>query len=161
MDPVVEPTLNTSPRTFVLDRHYDVSKVSDTGIVAEGVVFGDGAVALRWPGENATTRTFVTVPLLFDQEPARSTTCGASSRGRSLSQRSGTSLTRFWRRSGSLPRAGERARSDWAAPRSPFHPEALVRGSRSAPLPSSSSAAPRRGRCGPISRGGGAGRGAL
>jgi hypothetical protein len=60
VDSVVEPTLNTSPRTFVLDRHSDVSGVSGTGIVAEGVVFSDGAVALRWPGENATTTTFET-----------------------------------------------------------------------------------------------------
>ena len=35
-------------RRFVLVRHEDVSGVSGTGVVAEGVVFGDGRVALRW-----------------------------------------------------------------------------------------------------------------
>ncbi|MFC0627471.1 hypothetical protein [Kribbella deserti] len=46
------------PRTFVLDRHHDVSGVSGTGVVAEGVVFSDGSAALRWPGRYATTTTF-------------------------------------------------------------------------------------------------------
>lgn len=49
-----------APRVFVLDRHVDVSGVSGTGVVAEGVVWSDGAVALRWTGENATTTTFET-----------------------------------------------------------------------------------------------------
>jgi hypothetical protein len=88
----------------------------------------------------------VTVPLPFDQGPTRSTACEASSRGRSLSRRSRTSLTLLGRRTGPLSRAGERARSDWAAPRSPFHFEDLLRGSRSALLASSPSGAPRRGR---------------
>ncbi len=35
-------------RRFVLERIEDVSKTSGTGIVAEGVEFSDGAVALRW-----------------------------------------------------------------------------------------------------------------
>jgi hypothetical protein len=91
----------------------------------------------------------MTVPLPFDQGPARSTACEASSRGRSLSRRSRTSLTILGRRTGPLSRAGERARSDWAAPRSPFHPEDLLRGSRSVPLASSPSGAPGRGRRGP------------
>lgn len=51
---------DSRPRVFVLDRHLDVSGVSGTGHVAEGVVWSDGAVALRWPGENATTTTFET-----------------------------------------------------------------------------------------------------
>lgn len=33
---------------FVLERIEDVSGTSGTGIVAEGVEFSDGAVALRW-----------------------------------------------------------------------------------------------------------------
>jgi hypothetical protein len=49
-----------APRVFVLDRRVDVSGVSGTGVVAEGVVWSDGAVALRWTGENATTTTFET-----------------------------------------------------------------------------------------------------
>ncbi|MGH3360497.1 MAG: hypothetical protein ACRDO7_16970 [Nocardioidaceae bacterium] len=35
-------------RRFLLVRHSDPSGVSGTGIVAQGVEFGDGAVALRW-----------------------------------------------------------------------------------------------------------------
>ena len=33
---------------FVLDRSKDVSGVSGTGVVAEGVMFSDGTAALRW-----------------------------------------------------------------------------------------------------------------
>jgi hypothetical protein len=50
----------TAPRTFVLDRRRDISGVSGTGLVAEGVVWSDGAVALRWSGENPTTVAFET-----------------------------------------------------------------------------------------------------
>lgn len=50
----------TAPRVFVLDRRRDVSGVSGTGLVAEGVVWSDGAVALRWPGDNPTTVAFET-----------------------------------------------------------------------------------------------------
>ena len=35
-------------RTFVLRRNEDISGVSGTGIVAEGIEFSDGVVALRW-----------------------------------------------------------------------------------------------------------------
>jgi len=42
-------------RMFELVRHHDVSGVSGTGIVAEGVVWTDGAVALRWYGEHPST----------------------------------------------------------------------------------------------------------
>jgi hypothetical protein len=53
------------------------------------------------------------------------------------SLRLGTALTIRGRGGGPLSRAGERASSDWAAPRSPFHPEDLMRDPRSAPLSSS------------------------
>jgi hypothetical protein len=43
------------PRIFELVRHADVSGVSGTGVVAEGCVFTDGSVALRWRGENPAT----------------------------------------------------------------------------------------------------------
>lgn len=43
------------PRTFELVRHADVSGVSGTGVVAEGCVFTDGSVALRWRGDNPAT----------------------------------------------------------------------------------------------------------
>jgi hypothetical protein len=40
---------------FQLDRIEDKSGVSGTGIVADGVVFPDGTVALRWRGETRST----------------------------------------------------------------------------------------------------------
>ncbi|MFC0628317.1 hypothetical protein [Kribbella deserti] len=43
------------PRIFELVRHADVSGVSGTGVVAEGCVFTDGSVALRWRGDNPAT----------------------------------------------------------------------------------------------------------
>ena len=43
-------------RTFTLRRDTDVSGVSGTGTVAEGVEFSDGTVALRWTvGEHRST----------------------------------------------------------------------------------------------------------
>lgn len=42
-------------RRFQLVRHVDVSGVSGTGAVAEGVEFTDGTVSLRWYGEWPTT----------------------------------------------------------------------------------------------------------
>lgn len=38
-------------RNFLLHRDEDVSGVSGTGIVAEGCVFNDGTVVLRWRGD--------------------------------------------------------------------------------------------------------------
>jgi hypothetical protein len=38
------------PRRFLLDRLVDVSGVSGTGVVAEGVRWSDGTAALRWHG---------------------------------------------------------------------------------------------------------------
>jgi hypothetical protein len=35
-------------RTFILIRDEDVSGISGTGAVAEGVEFGDGGVVVRW-----------------------------------------------------------------------------------------------------------------
>lgn len=43
-------------RRFVLSRDIDVSGVSGTGVVAEGVEFVDGKVALRWcAGDHRST----------------------------------------------------------------------------------------------------------
>ncbi|MDH6199170.1 hypothetical protein M2272_005838 [Mycobacterium frederiksbergense] len=48
-----------SARRFVLERVEDVSGVSGTGTVAEGVQFSDGRVALRWVvGEHRSTVTW-------------------------------------------------------------------------------------------------------
>lgn len=47
------------PRRFVLERSEDITGVSGTGIVAEGIAFGDGRVALRWiVGEHRSTVTW-------------------------------------------------------------------------------------------------------
>jgi hypothetical protein len=43
------------PEPFLLVREEDVSGVSGTGVVAEGVQFSDGKVALRWRGDKAST----------------------------------------------------------------------------------------------------------
>lgn len=43
------------PQTFELVRYVDVSGVSGTGTIAEGCVFTDGSVALRWHGSNPST----------------------------------------------------------------------------------------------------------
>lgn len=43
-------------RRFRLVRDTDVTGVSGTGVVAEGVVFSDGTVAIRWvTGEHRST----------------------------------------------------------------------------------------------------------
>jgi len=42
-------------RRFELRRDIDVSGVSGTGVVAEGVEFTDGTVALRWLGKRRST----------------------------------------------------------------------------------------------------------
>lgn len=43
-------------RTFNLVRHTDVSGISGTGVVAQGVEFNDGTVAMRWTtGEHRST----------------------------------------------------------------------------------------------------------
>lgn len=43
------------PRRFALMRDVDISAVSGTGAVADGVQFADGSVALRWRGEHPCT----------------------------------------------------------------------------------------------------------
>ena len=45
-------------RRFQLIRYVDVSGVSGTGAVAEGIQFSDGTVTLRWYGEWPTTSTW-------------------------------------------------------------------------------------------------------
>jgi hypothetical protein len=40
---------------FELHRQVDVTGVSGTGHVADGVLFGDGVVVVRWRGAHATT----------------------------------------------------------------------------------------------------------
>jgi len=45
-------------RVFELHRDADISGVSGTGIVAQGVEFDDGSVALRWGGDWPTSVVF-------------------------------------------------------------------------------------------------------
>lgn len=54
---VLRPTTPapSPPRRFQLIRLFDVSGVSGIGVVAEGVQFDDGAVALRWKGDHPST----------------------------------------------------------------------------------------------------------
>ncbi len=45
-------------RRFVLWRKEDQTGVSGTGIVAQGIQFGDGRVSLRWLSDHASTANF-------------------------------------------------------------------------------------------------------
>ncbi|GAA0632306.1 hypothetical protein GCM10010174_61680 [Kutzneria viridogrisea] len=42
------------PRLFWLDRRQDVSGISGTGRIADGVQWPDGTVTLRWRGPHAS-----------------------------------------------------------------------------------------------------------
>lgn len=48
-------------RLFDLVRDTDVSGVSGTGYVAEGVVFSDGVAVIRWRGENRSTAIYESI----------------------------------------------------------------------------------------------------
>lgn len=48
-------------RTFTLQRTVDISGVSGTGVVAEGVEFSDGTAALRWRSGLASTAVYASV----------------------------------------------------------------------------------------------------
>lgn len=52
-------------RGFVLDRDEDISGVSGTGIIAEGVVFSDGTAVLRWTCEHTSTAIYDSVEELM------------------------------------------------------------------------------------------------
>lgn len=45
-------------RRFVLRRDEDVSGISGTGIVAEGIEFGNGLVALSWFSQHACVNVY-------------------------------------------------------------------------------------------------------
>jgi hypothetical protein len=44
--------LPPAPRVFLLVRYRDVSGVSGTGVVAEGIQWTDGSASLHWYGEH-------------------------------------------------------------------------------------------------------------
>lgn len=48
-------------RRFVLARSEDVSGVSGTGVVAEGVEFADGVTVLRWLGDHQSTVVWASI----------------------------------------------------------------------------------------------------
>lgn len=50
-----------SPRRFVLNRVEDATGTSGTGIVAEGIEFSDGSVALRWRSSVKSTAVYETI----------------------------------------------------------------------------------------------------
>lgn len=54
------PAFNTDagPRTFEMHRDIDESGVSGTGVVAEGCMFADGRIAVRWKTATASTTLF-------------------------------------------------------------------------------------------------------
>ncbi|GGQ81115.1 hypothetical protein [Streptomyces flaveolus] len=52
---VPRPEQQLAPRRFVLRRHTDISGVSGTGDVADGVLWPDGTAAIRWRGEHPST----------------------------------------------------------------------------------------------------------
>jgi hypothetical protein len=52
---------NQMPRRFVLDRVEDMTGVSGTGIVAWGVQFPDGSVAIRWNTKWTSTACYASM----------------------------------------------------------------------------------------------------
>lgn len=52
------PPVRNEPRRFYLERRVDISRVSGTGRVAEGVEFSDGKVVMRWISNTPTVTVF-------------------------------------------------------------------------------------------------------
>lgn len=46
--------MSDRPRTFHLERRVDVTGASGTGRVADGVLWADGTVTVKWLGEHAS-----------------------------------------------------------------------------------------------------------
>jgi len=57
---------NKHIRTFKLVRAVDVSGISGTGVVAEGVEFTGSKVALHWLGDVSTVELFDNIEALID-----------------------------------------------------------------------------------------------
>ncbi len=51
------------PRRFLLQRHQDISGVSGVGLVASGVMWADGSIALHW---HTKIRSHVIFPAIED-----------------------------------------------------------------------------------------------
>lgn len=55
-----------SLRRFLLERHEDPTGTSGVGIVAEGVLFSDGSVALRWHSGTPSTILYESIDDLLE-----------------------------------------------------------------------------------------------
>lgn len=53
--------IGMSARLFYLERHEDVSGVSGTGTVADGVEFDDGTVVIHWRGDDRSTVVWASI----------------------------------------------------------------------------------------------------
>jgi len=54
-------------RTFILDREVDVTGISGSGVVAEGVEFSDGITVVRWlPAGTARPTEVKPTTVIFD-----------------------------------------------------------------------------------------------
>ncbi|MEU7154105.1 hypothetical protein AB0B15_39750 [Streptomyces sp. NPDC045456] len=51
----VGPPPTPAARLFTLERDRDLSGISGTGTVADGVVWPDGTVSIRWRGDRPST----------------------------------------------------------------------------------------------------------
>ncbi|MEV8124082.1 hypothetical protein AB0P07_08205 [Streptomyces sp. NPDC085944] len=71
---VVRPDQTAVPRRFVLRRRTDISGISGTGDVADGVLWPDGTAAVRWRGEHPSAvhwdRGRVSVELIHGHQGA-------------------------------------------------------------------------------------------
>lgn len=56
----------SAPRLFELVRSEDPSGVSGLGVVALGVEWPDGMVALHWPGDNPSTAVWASVDAVLN-----------------------------------------------------------------------------------------------
>lgn len=56
-----KPDKADKARVFQLHRDTDVSGVSGTGIVADGVEFADGVTVIRWRGEHRSTVVWTSI----------------------------------------------------------------------------------------------------
>ena len=54
----MRPGRDVLPRRFVLRRNEDISGVSGTGHVADGVLFPDGTTVIRWRTKHRSTTVY-------------------------------------------------------------------------------------------------------
>jgi hypothetical protein len=69
------PAHHSLTRRFHLVRHEDVSGVSGTGIVADGVRFPNGKAVMCWRGELSSIATYDSIGLLLEIHGHEGRTC--------------------------------------------------------------------------------------